>query len=137
MVAVIFTGHLIPFTLGTVTGIPATGVWTVILLIYACIASILPVQALIQPRDFKCVAVIHCIGVIVLWGVCGRCNWQLTIVAPAVVSQPEGAPSMMPFLFITIACGAISGFHSLVASGTTSKQLNRETMRYRWGMDPC
>jgi len=48
------------------------------------------------------------------------------IVAPAIVANPNGAPSMMPFLFITIACGAISGFHSLVASGTSSKQISDE-----------
>ena len=48
------------------------------------------------------------------------------IVAPAIVTNPTGAPSMMPFLFITIACGAISGFHSLVASGTSSKQISNE-----------
>ncbi|HOI37882.1 MAG TPA: carbon starvation CstA 5TM domain-containing protein, partial [Bacillota bacterium] len=50
----------------------------------------------------------------------------LPIVAPAVVSSPAGAPSMFPFLFITIACGAISGFHSLVSSGTSSKQIDKE-----------
>jgi carbon starvation protein len=50
-----------------------------------------------------------------------------TIVAPVVRDVPEGSPSFFPFLFITIACGAISGFHSLVASGTTSKQLDKET----------
>ncbi len=48
------------------------------------------------------------------------------VVAPAVRLAPEGAPLLFPFLFITIACGAISGFHSLVASGTSSKQLNSE-----------
>jgi carbon starvation protein len=48
-------------------------------------------------------------------------------VAPAVNAHPEGAPPMFPFLFIVIACGAVSGFHGLVASGTTSKQLNKET----------
>ncbi|MDX1386955.1 MAG: carbon starvation CstA family protein, partial [bacterium] len=47
------------------------------------------------------------------------------IVAPAFQRHPEGAPSLWPFLFITIACGAISGFHGLVSSGTTSKQLNK------------
>ena len=50
----------------------------------------------------------------------------LPIVAPAVVASPAGAPSMFPFLFITIACGAISGFHSLVSSGTSSKQIDKE-----------
>ena len=50
----------------------------------------------------------------------------LPIVAPAVVSSPAGAPPMFPFLFITIACGAISGFHSLVSSGTSAKQIDKE-----------
>jgi len=48
-------------------------------------------------------------------------------VAPAFNPNPEGAPPMLPFLFIVIACGAVSGFHGLVASGTTSKQLDKET----------
>ena len=48
---------------------------------------------------------------------------QPTIVAPAINPNPDGAPPMIPFLFITIACGAISGFHGLVSSGTTSKQI--------------
>ncbi len=52
---------------------------------------------------------------------------KLQIVAPMVQWQPEGAPPMLPVLFITIACGAVSGFHCLVGSGTTSKQLRRET----------
>ena len=48
------------------------------------------------------------------------------LVAPAVQLAPKGAPPILPFLFITIACGAISGFHSLVSSGTSSKQLKNE-----------
>ncbi|MCP4713495.1 MAG: carbon starvation protein A, partial [Deltaproteobacteria bacterium] len=51
---------------------------------------------------------------------------DLSIVAPAVNLHPEGAPSILPFLFLTIACGAISGFHSLVSSGTSSKQVAAE-----------
>ena len=51
----------------------------------------------------------------------------LEIVAPAFRAAPEGAPSIFPFLFITIACGAISGFHCLVSSGTSSKQLKSES----------
>ena len=49
------------------------------------------------------------------------------MIAPAIQTAPEGAPPMIPFLFVTVACGAISGFHSLVSSGTTSKQLNKLT----------
>ena len=51
-----------------------------------------------------------------------------TIVAPAINhAVPEGTPSIVPLLFVTIACGAISGFHGMVSSGTSSKQLDKET----------
>src|SRR5690606_22599506 len=52
---------------------------------------------------------------------------QPIIVAPAVAVPPSDAPSLLPFLFVTIACGAISGFHGLVSSGTTSKQIENAT----------
>lgn len=98
--------------------------WVIILLIYAYIASTLPVQTLLQPRDYinghqLFVALgLLTIGVIVA---------HPTIVAPAANLAPEGAPPMWPMLFVVIACGAISGFHSLVSSGTSSKQCSKET----------
>jgi carbon starvation protein len=58
--------------------------------------------------------------------VLGVIVWHPDIAAPLVSAHPSGAPQFIPFLFIIIACGAISGFHSLVASGTTSKQLSNE-----------
>src|SRR5690606_38177315 len=61
---------------------------------------------------------------IVLLGV--LVGWN-SVVAPVFNDVPDDSPSIFPFLFITIACGAISGFHSLVSSGTTSKQLDKET----------
>ena len=67
------------------------------------------------------------LGLLMVGAVVSGLMGKLTMVAPAVVAAPVGAPAMMPFLFITIACGAISGFHSLVASGTTSKQLSSES----------
>jgi len=96
----------------------------VILFIYAFVASVLPVQKLLQPRDyinahqlFVAFALIG-LGLIVA---------HPTIVAPAYVASPKGAPSIVPFLFVVIACGAISGFHSLVSSGTSAKQLDKES----------
>ena len=80
----------------------------------------LPVWLLLQPRDYLNAHQLIT-GLVVLTG--GLLVLQPTIVAPVLNLEPEGAPSMIPFLFITIACGAISGFHGLVSSGTTSKQI--------------
>ncbi|MEE2675189.1 MAG: carbon starvation protein A [Myxococcota bacterium] len=98
--------------------------WVWILLVYAFVASVLPVWLLLQPRDYlnshqlATGLVALTVGLLVL---------QPVIVAPALNPNPEGAPSLFPFLFVTIACGAISGFHGLVSSGTTSKQVSRMT----------
>ncbi|NYG55008.1 carbon starvation CstA family protein [Nocardioides perillae] len=98
-------------------------VWVVILFVYAFIASRLPVWMLLQPRDYiNSHQLFIALGVIGLGMLVG---WN-TVVAPVVNDVPEGTPSIFPFLFITIACGAISGFHSLVSSGTTSKQIDKE-----------
>ena len=98
--------------------------WTWILLVYAFLASVLPVWSLLQARDFLNSLLLYVglgasyIGLFVL---------RPTFAAPAFNPHPEGAPPMFPFVFIVIACGAASGFHSLVSSGTTAKQINRET----------
>ena len=94
--------------------------WVWLLLIYAYVASVLPVWILLQPRDYLnshqliTGLVLLFLGLLVL---------NPTMKAPIINPAPEGAPPMIPFLFITIACGAISGFHGLVSSGTTSKQV--------------
>jgi len=98
------------------------GQWVVILLIYCFVASVLPVWLLLQPRDYLNAhqlitgLSLLCIGLFVAGPM---------VVAPAINLNPAGAPPLIPFLFITIACGAISGFHGLVASGTTAKQVSR------------
>ena len=118
-------------------GIP-TIAWVAILLIYSYIASVLPVWTLLQPRDFiNSLQLISALGLIVIGLVvagliggapaAGGERQSLEIVAPAFRMAPEGAPWIFPFLFITIACGAISGFHCLVSSGTSSKQLKCES----------
>jgi carbon starvation protein len=98
-------------------------IWLIIIMAYIFIASTLPVQRLLQPRDYINALELLVVMVLLVIGIIVR---PMPIVAPAVVYAPEGAPSMMPFLFITIACGAISGFHSLVSSGTSSKQIASE-----------
>ncbi|MFQ5519257.1 MAG: carbon starvation protein A, partial [Mariprofundus sp.] len=106
-----------------ITGFTA-GDWTWTLLIYAFVASVLPVWLLLQPRDFLNSLLLYLALVAMLAGFFVLSpNW----VAPAINPNPVGAPPLMPFLFIVIACGAVSGFHGLVASGTTSKQLNKES----------
>ncbi|MCD0460384.1 carbon starvation protein A [Roseiconus lacunae] len=106
-------------------------VWTVALLAYAFIASVLPVWLLLQPRDYinslqLFVALALLVGGLAVASLTGQAN--LSESAPAIAQEvPADAPSMFPFLFITIACGACSGFHCLVSSGTTSKQLEKAT----------
>ncbi len=96
--------------------------WVWILLLYSFIASVLPVWLLLQPRDYLNSHQLFT-GLVLL--IAGLFVLQPAIVAPAINPSPEGAPPLFPFLFVTIACGAISGFHGLVSSGTTSKQLAR------------
>jgi len=109
----------------------AVVVWTVLLLVYCFIASVLPVWTLLQPRDFiNSNMLIIALGLLFLGLVVAPLTGRpMPFVAPAINHLPPdfGAPPIWPFLFITIACGAVSGFHCLVSSGTTSKQLQRET----------
>ena len=95
--------------------------WVWILLVYSFIASVMPVWLLLQPRDYlnshQLVTALVFLTIGLVW-------LHPPVVAPMINLAPEGAPPMIPFLFVTIACGAISGFHGLVSSGTTSKQVS-------------
>lgn len=120
-------GAYMPIRMPAVMGIPPTGVWTIILLIYAYIASVLPVTTLLQPRDFiNSHELVIAMALLVLGVFASAFGGHLNVVAPAVQLNPAKSPPMWPFLFITIACGSISGFHSLVSSGTSSKQVRNE-----------
>ncbi len=108
------------------------GTWTAVLLGYCFVASVLPVWTLLQPRDYiNSLQLISSLGLIVagllVAAMFGVADQPLVMVAPALEWHPLNAPPIFPVLFITIACGAISGFHCLVSSGTTSKQLKCET----------
>ncbi len=128
MYITVFIGAYAPIKMPTIAGIPPTGVWTIILLVYAFIASTLPVTTLLQPRDFiNSHQLVIAMGLLVLGVLFSSFSGNLEIVAPAVQAAPKGAPPVWPFLFITIACGAISGFHSLVSSGTSAKQVRSES----------
>ncbi|MEO0181470.1 MAG: carbon starvation protein A [candidate division WOR-3 bacterium] len=104
--------------------------WTAGLLVYAYIASVTPVQYLLQPRDYLSAFLLFA-GLIM--GYLGVFLSRPEIAAPAFTGfLPKGSP-LWPMLFVTVACGAISGFHSLIASGTTSKQLASEAHAQRIG----
>jgi len=109
----------------TVMGMSDNAFWILVLFLYAGVASMLPVWVLLQPRDY--------INGLQLFIGLGILYASVLFAAPAVVAPafnqavPEGTPSLVPLLFVTIACGAISGFHGMVSSGTTAKQLDKET----------
>jgi carbon starvation protein len=105
---------------------PALGqnVWMAAVLVYCYCAAILPVGVLMQPRDFLSATFLYAI---MLLGVVGACAYDGDFDLPMYTSfAPKEWTYMVPFLFITVACGACSGFHSIVSSGTTSKQIQTE-----------
>ena len=123
----VYIGFKIPIPLPDegVMGLSPLLFWFVVLLVYAGVASILPVQTLLQPRDY--------LSTFILFGSMALGIFALLWVAPGLNTPAwRGAMSdvqgpVWPMLFVLVACGAISGFHSLVAGGTTSKQLADET----------
>ena len=101
----------------------AKNMWILILFIYSAIASLLPVWTLLQPRDYINSHQLF-VGLSLLF--LGIFVAQPIVDAPAIRSFSDpSTPSLFPLLFVTIACGAISGFHGLVSSGTSSKQLEK------------
>jgi carbon starvation protein len=112
----------------------AQQIWILLLLVYCFVASVLPVQYLLQPRDYLSSYVLFAtIGL----GVAGAAWSNPVMQAKAAVGfLPQawpGAGPLWPMLFVTIACGAISGFHSVVSSGTTCKQIASEAHACRVG----
>ena len=112
--------------LGSVLNAPDLSVrtWSSMLLVYAFLASVLPVWLLLQPRDFLNSLLLY-LGLITIF--LGFFLLNPEFAAPVIDAHPQGAPPLYPFVFIVIACGAISGFHGLVSSGTTAKQIGKET----------
>lgn len=124
--ALILIGNQYPIVLpDEVMGLSAKSLWILLLFVYAAIASLLPVWVLLQPRDYiNGLQLFVGLGLLYLAVLFGAPE----LVAPAFNQElPADTPSIVSLLFVTIACGAISGFHGLVASGTTSKQLDKET----------
>lgn len=108
----------------------ANRAWICGLLLYAFLTSVLPVWLLLQPRDYINSFQLYFALAVMTLGllVAGFLGSEASrIEAPVYRGDVPDAPPVLPFLFVTIACGAVSGFHALVSSGTTVKQLNRES----------
>ena len=109
----------------------STNTWMIIVGIYIAIASVAPVWILLQPRDYLSSFLLYAMLFVAFVGVVGahpNINPELfPAFAGFAVDNGNGIQYLFPILFTTVACGAISGFHSLVSSGTTSKQLDKET----------
>ncbi len=114
----VILGNSIPFELNYVF-------WVGLLLAYAFVASVTPMSVLLQPRDYLSSFLLYGLILLAIVGVFVA-NPEVKM-DNDIIFKTEDIGYLFPVLFITVACGAISGFHSLVASGTTSKQLNKET----------
>ena len=118
----VWVGSIFPLNLPISNPVLLKNVWITIIFIYAFVASIAPVWILLRPRDYLSaiqMALIFALGIIAF------------LIARPIINAPSyisgSSFPLWPILFITVACGAISGFHSLVSSGTTSKQLAKES----------
>ncbi|MCX7818292.1 MAG: carbon starvation protein A [Kiritimatiellae bacterium] len=128
--AAVYAGYRWPVTADMVPALggSAKHFWSAVLLFYCLAASVLPVWLLLQPRDYLASFLLYgCL----LGGVAGATvsalRGSVAVAYPALLGWRDASLGpIFPALFVTIACGAVSGFHSIVASGTTAKQLDRE-----------
>lgn len=122
--ASVWIGTHAPFELEQI-GIPQEHerlTWIIFLFVYSAAASLLPVWLLLQPRDYiNSHQLVVGLGLLFVGIFVAHPDFD----APAIRLSGDDAPAIFPFLFVTVACGAISGFHGLVSSGTTSKQLDK------------
>ena len=125
LAGVIWAGQLLPLRIPELAGIRPALAWNILVLGYCFIASVLPVWLLLQPRGYLGGVFLY---MSLLAGVVGLALGRMPVQYPAFVGMKSaaGAP-LFPMLFVTVACGACSGFHGLVSSGTTSKQVAKET----------
>jgi carbon starvation protein len=122
----ILLGNIYPLTLGK----HSIHIWLSVLIVYSYLASILPVNILLQPRDYISSMLLF-IGIGL--GFLGLLFSRPTLSTPFYSQWSSQAGYLWPALFVTVACGAVSGFHTLIASGTTSKQLPNERFAKRIG----
>jgi carbon starvation protein len=130
----VVAGVLFPVSLPDLGGLTAARSWTLLFLAYCAIASVTPVQHLLQPRDY--------LASYLLFGAIAAATVGVFVSRPVMQAEPfhafrpedwSGAGPLWPMMFVTIACGAVSGFHTLVSSGTTCKQLDSEGHACRIG----
>jgi len=124
LVGLIFLGEKFPIV------ISSTRIWVLILMTYAFLASILPVNLLLQPRDYLATFVLY-FGL--FFGFLGLVVTRPEFTIPAIAHVKSDLGPIWPMMFVIVACGAISGFHSLVASGTTARQIASEKDALRIG----
>lgn len=121
-------GVVLAIVLGLNVGLVASRTaWIIIIGAYITIASLVPVWILLQPRDYLSSFLLYAMMIIAIFGIifsafAGTATFQL----PMFTDWSTKIGTLFPALFITVACGACSGFHSLIASGTTAKQLDNE-----------
>lgn len=125
----IYLGQFFPLSIPVIPGLTSRATWDIVLLVYCFFAAIIPVWLLLQPRGYlggfflSATALASFIGIVI-----GNFTQHTLIQYPAFTRwiTPQGLP-LLPLLFTTVACGACSGFHAIVSSGTTSKQIHKET----------
>ncbi len=125
----IYLGPIFPLQLPPLPGCDLHMTWNIALLLYCCVAAVTPVWLLLQPRGYLGgFFLTFTVGISFIGLIIGNFSHPLIIRYPAFIgwANPQGLP-IFPMLFTTVACGACSGFHCLIASGTTSKQLSKET----------
>jgi carbon starvation protein len=122
----IWLGAIMPIDLVAILGSKeaARAVWIIFLLYYCLCASVIPVWVLLQPRDYLNSYLLYAM---IILGFAGVFIARPQIALPAIAPDAQMIPGVFPLLFVTIACGACSGFHALVASGTSAKQIDRES----------
>jgi len=134
LIGLLFAGTRIDVVMPAVGALSPETVWILILLAYCFVASVLPVNVLLQPRDYLASFILFAmIGLGVLSVAVVHPNLQTPAFRGFVPEAWAQAGPLWPMLFVTIACGAISGFHSLVSSGTTCKQISTEAHACRIG----
>ena len=120
IVAIVFAGLNIGVNMGRTA-------WVIFIAVYVMLASLLPVWMLLQPRDYLSSFLLYGMMIVAVVGIIGGTFTGAAVVSlPAFTGWTSSIGTLFPALFITVACGAVSGFHSLIGSGTTSKQLDSE-----------
>ena len=130
MFAFVWVGNVFPLDLVKLFGMSketTAALWTLVLIGYCFFASTCPVQYLLQPRDYLNAYLLYAMMILGFLGVfVAHPPLNTDAFAGFVVQGSAGTDMLFPFLFVTVACGACSGFHALVASGTSSKQISSE-----------